>query len=110
MDVTHSRLLAWFLTSAFPRDALARAGLLNPSLPRPSAAISPKQASGHSRIARRNPKDPILAISVRDAQLVEPFFNRIKQCRRVATRYDKVAANDHAFIKTCCHPDLATRV
>jgi transposase len=24
---------------------------------------------------------------------VERFFNRIKQCRRVATRYDKLAAN-----------------
>jgi hypothetical protein len=23
---------------------------------------------------------------------VEQFFNRIKQCRRIATRYDKVAA------------------
>jgi transposase len=25
--------------------------------------------------------------------LVERFFNKIKQCRRVATRYDKLAAN-----------------
>jgi hypothetical protein len=31
--------------------------------------------------------------------LVERFFNRIKQCRRVATRYDKLAANYLAFIK-----------
>jgi len=30
---------------------------------------------------------------------VERFFNRIKQCRRVATRYDKLAANYLAFIK-----------
>jgi hypothetical protein len=30
--------------------------------------------------------------------LVERFFNRIKQCRRVATRYDKLAANYLAFI------------
>jgi len=27
------------------------------------------------------------------------FFNKIKQCRRVATRYDKLAANYLAFIK-----------
>jgi transposase len=27
------------------------------------------------------------------------FFNRIKQCRRVATRYDKLAANYLAFIQ-----------
>jgi transposase len=27
------------------------------------------------------------------------FFNKIKQCRRVATRYDKLAANYLAFVK-----------
>jgi hypothetical protein len=31
--------------------------------------------------------------------LVERFFNKIKQCRRVATRYDKLAANYLAFIQ-----------
>jgi len=31
--------------------------------------------------------------------LAERFFNKIKQCRRIATRYDKLAANDLAFIK-----------
>jgi transposase len=31
--------------------------------------------------------------------LVERFFNKIKQCRRIATRYDKLAANYLAFIK-----------
>src|SRR5215469_7947520 len=30
---------------------------------------------------------------------VERFFNRIKQCRRVATRYDKLAANYLAFVQ-----------
>ena len=30
---------------------------------------------------------------------VERFFNKIKQCRRVATRYDNVAANYLAFIQ-----------
>jgi transposase len=29
----------------------------------------------------------------------ERFFNKIKQCRRIATRYDKLAANYLAFIK-----------
>jgi transposase len=28
--------------------------------------------------------------------LIERFFNKIKQCRRVATRYDKLAANESA--------------
>jgi transposase len=31
--------------------------------------------------------------------LIERFFNKIKQCRCVATRYDKLAANYLAFIK-----------
>jgi hypothetical protein len=30
------------------------------------------------------------------------FFNKIKQCRRVATRYDKLAANYLAFVKLAC--------
>ena len=30
---------------------------------------------------------------------MERFFNKIKQCRRVATRYDRLAANYLAFIK-----------
>ena len=35
----------------------------------------------------------------RARNLVERFFNKIKQCRRIATRYDKLAANYLAFIK-----------
>jgi transposase len=31
--------------------------------------------------------------------LVEQVFNRIKQCRRIATRYDKVAATPWPFIQ-----------
>jgi len=30
---------------------------------------------------------------------VERFFNRIKQCRRVATRYDRLAGNYLAFVE-----------
>jgi len=33
------------------------------------------------------------------ANLVEQFFNKVKQCRWVATRYDNLAANDLAFIQ-----------
>ena len=43
---------------------------------------------------KHNRKGPICF-----GNLVERFFNRIKQCRRVATRYDKLAANYLAFIK-----------
>jgi transposase len=35
----------------------------------------------------------------RARNLVERFFNRIKHCRRIATRYDKLAANYLAFIQ-----------
>ena len=35
----------------------------------------------------------------RARDLDERFFNNIKQCRRVATRYDGLAANDLAFIQ-----------
>jgi transposase len=35
----------------------------------------------------------------RSRNLVERFFNKIKQCRRIATRHDKLAANYLAFIK-----------
>ncbi len=35
----------------------------------------------------------------RARNLIERFFNKIKQCRRIATRYDKLAANYLAFIK-----------
>jgi transposase len=29
----------------------------------------------------------------------ERFFNNIEQCRRIATRHDRLAANDPTFIK-----------
>jgi transposase len=32
--------------------------------------------------------------------LVERFFNKIKHCRRIATRYDRLAANYLAFPST----------
>jgi hypothetical protein len=31
--------------------------------------------------------------------LVEQFFDKIKHCRRVATHYNKLAANDVAFVQ-----------
>ena len=37
--------------------------------------------------------------SVTARNLVERFFNKIKRCRHIATRYDKLAANYLAFIK-----------
>jgi transposase len=50
---------------------------------------------------RRNRKEPICfsPYLYRTHNLVERFFNRIKHCRRVATRYDKLAANYRAFVQ-----------
>ena len=35
----------------------------------------------------------------RARNLLERFFNKIKQCRRIASRYDRLAVNYPAFIK-----------
>ena len=50
---------------------------------------------------KRNRSDPICfsPYLYRDRNRIERFFNRIKQCRRVATRYDKLAANYLAFVQ-----------
>ena len=51
--------------------------------------------------ARSNRNEPICFSPhlYRARNLVERFFNKIKQCRRVATRYDKLAANYLAFVQ-----------
>ncbi len=50
---------------------------------------------------RRNRRDPICFSPhlYRHRNQVERFFNRIKHCRRIATRYEKHAANFLAFVK-----------
>jgi transposase len=50
---------------------------------------------------RRTRKDPICfsPLLYRDRNRIERFFNRVKQCRRIATRYDKLAENFLAFLK-----------
>jgi len=55
---------------------------------------------GHFRPGRGQPQVPPCRLYLYKARnLVERFFNKIKQCRRVATRYDKLAANYLAFIQ-----------
>jgi transposase len=50
---------------------------------------------------KRNRNDPICfsPYLYRARSLIGRFFNKIKQCRRVATRYDKLAASYLAFVK-----------
>ena len=52
-------------------------------------------------LPRRTRKDPICfsPLLYRARNRIERFFNRIKQCRRIATRYDKLAENFLAFVK-----------
>jgi transposase len=51
--------------------------------------------------AKSNRRDPICfsPYLYRARNQVERFFNRIKQCRRVATRYDRLAGNYLAFVQ-----------
>jgi transposase len=61
-----------------------------------------KQQSAWANIPpKRNRKEPICfsPYLYRVRNLVERFFNKIKQCRLIATRYDKLAANYLAFVK-----------
>ena len=68
-----------------------------------AAAIEATGATAHipsqSNVRIRRTVDPRL---YRQRNLVERFFNRIKQFRGIATRYDKDAANYLAAIKLIC--------
>ncbi len=50
---------------------------------------------------KRNRKEPICfsPYLYRARNRIERFFNKIMQCRRIATRYDRLAANYFAFVK-----------
>src|SRR6201987_1873832 len=64
-------------------------------------ALAAKKSAWASIPPRCNRSDPICFSPhlYRARNLVERFFNKIKHCRRVATRYDRLAANYLAFIK-----------
>jgi transposase len=61
-----------------------------------SASMEPGRISLQEAIGKRRSASPHL---YRARNLVERFFNKIKHSRRVATRYDKLAANYLAFIQ-----------
>jgi transposase len=64
-------------------------------------AIVTKRSAWANIPPRSNRNEPICFSPhlYRARNQVERFFNRIKQCRRTATRYDKLAANYLAFIQ-----------
>ena len=47
----------------------------------------------------RKAKRPYDAHLYKERNLIERFFNKLKQFRRVATRYDKLLANFMGFVK-----------
>ena len=57
-------------------------------------ALASQQGAWANIPPKRNRKDPICfsPYLYRARNLVERFFNKIKQCRRIATRYDKLAS------------------
>jgi transposase len=65
-------------------------------------ARSEQDESAFGLLATKRNRTEALCFSpylCRTRNLVERFFNKIKHCRRVATRYDKLAANYLAFIQ-----------
>ena len=69
-------------------------------------AIKPMLPNKPRGVRRVNNRRVLLqpGICVARGNLIERFFNKIKQCRRVATRYDRLTANDLAFIKLASIP------
>jgi transposase len=70
-------------------------------MPTPCGTLSPSGRHGLTSPPKANRKD---AISFRPflykaRSLVERFFNKAKQFRRIATRYDKLAKNYLAAVK-----------
>src|SRR3954471_5665798 len=64
-------------------------------------ALPPKKCAWANTPPRSNRTEPICfsPYLYRARNLVERFFNKIKHCRRIATRYDKLAANYLAFVQ-----------
>ena len=64
-------------------------------------ALVSQQGAWANILPKRNRKALICFSShlYRARNLIERFFTKIKPCRRVATRYDKLAANYLAFVK-----------
>jgi transposase len=64
-------------------------------------ALVNEQRAWANILPKLNRREPICfsPYLYRSRNLVERSFNKIKQCRRIATRYDKLAANYLAFIK-----------
>ena len=75
---------------------------IKPMLPnKPRGELAIKKGAWANILPKSNRSNPICFSPYlhRSRNQVERFFNRIKQCRRVATRYDRLAANYLAFVQ-----------
>jgi len=45
---------------------------------------------------------PFDSVAYKKRNTIERLFGHLKECRRVATRYDKLAVRYHAFVKIAC--------
>ena len=64
-----------------------------------NAVIERKAWAKHPAQGQPQGPDPLQPVPLQGANLVERFFNKAKQFRRIATRYDKLAENYLAALK-----------
>ena len=93
-DVTRSHeLIEGFRPEAVIADKGYDAGHLHQAIDDAGAeAVIPARSN------RKAPQDYDKAL-YKDRNLIERFFNKLKQFRRVATRYDKLLANYEGFVQ-----------
>ena len=61
--------------------------------------VESRRPGRHSAEAQPQVKRPYDAELYKERNVIERFFNKLKQFRRVATRYDKLLANFMGFVK-----------
>jgi transposase len=93
-----NRLCSVLLSALLPQTMLSR---IVDTTRTGSGSLPDSKELGLTFRRNRNRKDPICfsPYLYRLRNLIERLFNKIKQCRCVATRYDKLAANHLAFVK-----------
>ena len=58
-----------------------------------------RRPSRHPAQAKPDVQKALHAELYKERNIIERFFNKLKQFRRVATRYDKLLANFMGFVK-----------
>lgn len=66
---------------------------------------TPSRSARTNRTTRR-PATSVHELIYRHGNVVEHCFNRLKQCRSVATRYDKTSSSFHATVITAARPRI----